>query len=176
MQGVDLIRGNKHFAPTSKDLVSDVHAANTCSGFVGLVGCAAPNRACARATKALIVADTGASVRLCARIRQELRTGPPGFGETPKLDAKRSALVVRLKQPATFRHKTDAGTTVDAKASKVQISVASSDSRLALRRMTGRLVMVEGPVWTASSEGDVTPVAMQMASVSKRDRLTTCDH
>jgi hypothetical protein len=128
------------------------------------------------ATKVIIVADTGNASRLCGRIKQEVRWGPPGFGETPKRDARRLAWIVKLQRSATFRHKSDAGKPIDEAISRVQISVPSSESRLAVRRMTGRAVMLEGPVWSASSEGDVTPVVIQMASVSKLTRSTPCDH
>ncbi len=143
--------------------------------LLGLFG-AAPQTTFAKDAQAVIVADNGDAIRLCGRIRQEMRWGPPGFGETPKLDAKRSVFILRLQRPAAFRHKSDAGQPVDQVLSKVQISLPSSESRLAVRRMTGRAVVLEGPVWSASSEGDVTPVVLQMTSVSKIDRSTACSH
>jgi hypothetical protein len=130
----------------------------------------------ANTDKAVIVADTGTTVRLCGRIRQEVRWGPPGFGETPKIDAKRSVLLLGLTRSATFRHKTDSGQTVDERISKLQISVPSSAAGLAARRQSGKAVAVEGPVWSASSEGDVTPVVMQLASVARPNPSTPCDN
>jgi hypothetical protein len=130
----------------------------------------------ANAGKAVIVADTGAPVRLCGRFRQEVRWGLPGFGETPRIDAKRSVLLLGLARSAAFRHKTDSGKTVDERISKLQISAPSSEAGLAVRRQSGKAVVVEGPVGSASSEGDVTPVVMQLASVAKSTHSTLCDN
>ena len=123
---------------------------------------------------AAVSADQAAPVSLCGSLKRETRWGPPGFGETPKVDAKRLVWFVELRRPTVFRHKGDNGKNVEETLKAVQISLASNAFDHQLHRSQGRPVVITGPVWSASSEGDMTPVVIEMAAIASMGKSTVC--
>lgn len=115
-----------------------------------------------------------ASTTLRGELRKENRFGPPGFGETPKTDAKVSIIVLVLKSPVTAvpsagadADKTSNLDTVEG-VSEIQLFFEGDDGpRLKARveKMIGKAVTITGTLNEAIAAMDFTKLTMTVTAV-----------
>ena len=120
----------------------------------------------ASATEDGISVDHGNQVQLCGTLKREMHWGPPGFGETPKSDIKWVAWLLVLRKPTVFYHKGDNGENIAEELTRVQIGLGSHEFDDQLRRAVDSQIVVGGKIWSASSQGDVTPVVIWISSMA----------
>ena len=132
----------------------------------------------AHATDVEFYADGQSEVSLCGVIRHELRWGPPGFGETPQKDSRFTAWFVSFENPLQFRYVGERSEEQKQYLSEIQLSLdPTSIHKRDLLQLTGQWVAVTGRLWSATSQGDVTPVVLalnQVSSIKLSNRVNVC--
>jgi len=111
-----------------------------------------------------------AQTMICGTLHDESRWGPPNFGENPKTDSKFTVWIVSLRRPVVVNFGKDIRQTEQRKEfDEIQLSIDSGDRALVLRleELNHTLIIVSGRLWTAVSQGDVTPVVLEVLDARK---------
>jgi hypothetical protein len=97
--------------------------------------------------------------------------GPPGFGETPKMDSKVQYLELRTQSPVSTPCGPDdlaPDDTVCPTSSKIQLHFdigINPKSEIKAGRLVGKHVFVTGHLEHWSTSGDYTPIVMWVTSI-----------
>jgi hypothetical protein len=118
--------------------------------------------------------DRDEVVVLCGIVKIENRWGPPEFGARPKSDSKFLNSVLVLDVPTIFRHQSEGGAEIDEGLTSVAISTSANFPRHALSQYSSKRVKLLGKLWSASSQGDTTPVVASPESIEIISAKSIC--
>jgi hypothetical protein len=113
-------------------------------------------------------------VKLEGRLSERTFYGPPGFGETPRKDAREKVLILNLAQPITVVPVTDA----EAKGSAsldtlgniraVQLFLFPLSKRDQARKLIGKTVVVIGTLNEAVAPSEHLDVSMEVETLNPK--------
>ncbi len=120
--------------------------------------------------------DNQKSVSLVGTLHQETHWGPPGFGESPKTDTKFIAWILMVDQPIQFRLGDEGSGPKDLSTRRIQLQSLSDMPMASIKKMVGKKVVASGPLYAATTGGDVTPVIVssEMVRLAGDDALAEC--
>ena len=116
--------------------------------------------------------DSPPTIVLKGILESKSEWGPPGFGETPRLDSRVSIFVLKLDKPRTAR---ELGLQSDKKDGEIYKEIQLwCDSALfprcqeALRKSKGRRIAIGGQAAFAVEPTDYSPVTLRVHLVTDR--------
>jgi len=117
--------------------------------------------------------DSSSASVLTGVLKSQTKWGPPGFGETPKLDSKVVIFVLRLREPRTAKQLSlpDHGTKGDERFSEVQLWCDSTAFPLCeplLKRSVGKRITVAGQAARAVEPTDYLPVTLRVRLITNQ--------
>jgi len=115
-----------------------------------------------------LVADAGLQTEICGILRRELRWGPPNFGEKPESDSKFDAWIVNLEKPVQVDLGAELGKRHVEMLSHIQVTLPTAQQPV-LDSLEGTEVFATGRLWTATSQGDVTPAVLAVTKIERAD-------
>ena len=101
--------------------------------------------------------DDGQSVVIVGKLKKEVHWGPPSFGESPNTDSKFTAWIIEKMQS----YVRNTGKPIR----RMQIQASGKSARLT--PLDGKVVVAQGKLWSATSQGDVTPVILVATKVEE---------
>lgn len=117
-----------------------------------------------------VLATGAAQTTICGVLRDETRWGPPGFGEHPKTDSKFTVWIVSLRKPVVVDFGKDIGQSAQrTKLGEIELSIDPSNQvlNLYLEQLDHNIVVAFGRLWTGTSQGDVTPVVLELLDLRR---------
>lgn len=114
-------------------------------------------------------------VEICGVLRHETRWGPPNFGENPKTDSRFTVWIVSLRKSVSVRSGSEIGKEGREDVSEIQLSIDRSKfKRKDLQQLDSKQVQASGKLWTATSQGDVTPVVLALTKIKTASKSGVC--
>lgn len=104
-------------------------------------------------------------VRICGVVHRKSFWGPPNFREEKANDSKWTAWILGLNSPIQIATGSELQREGEATVNEIQLESLSDVQKKALGRFNKKRVVVSGRLWTASSQGDITPVIMTVTNV-----------
>lgn len=129
-------------------------------------GAAGPSKA---STEQRVVKFDTPDVRLEGRLLEREYFGPPGFGETPKEDAREKVLVVALEQPITAKPIQDAeakgSPSLDTRKNvrEVHLFLLTTELKQETRKLIGKKVIAIGTLNEAVAPSEHLEISMRVA-------------
>ncbi len=125
--------------------------------------------------------DSAASVQLAGILQSKTELGPPGFGETPKVDSRVKVFVLKLEEPLTQEQlslqpaKSGRGTSdLPKRFDEVQLRCADSavgfPCEATLKKLVGHRIRVRGDADWAVYPTDFLPVILSVRSIRESSR------
>lgn len=132
-------------------------------------GAAAPQSASNPSQEPVYKYDTH-GIKLEGRLIERTFFGPPGFGETPALDARETVLVLALPRPITVQPTQHAQPEDIAKhVREVQLLILPRQRKDSVRKLLGKSVVMTGTLNEATAPSEHLKVSMTVETFTEKD-------
>lgn len=122
---------------------------------------------CGCSTTASSAITTGTDVTLRGALVREAHWGPPNFGETPKIDSRFDAWLIKLDDPIAIKVGAEIGKSKTLRVGKIQLNFNKLDQKQNwLRDLSNKEIMASGKLWTSTTPGDIAPVVMEVTQIN----------
>lgn len=126
---------------------------------------------CCAATCAKGVQSNGQTIEFSGILHQEIRWGPPNFGENPQTDSQFTVWIVSVSNPIVVQGGVEIGGKSQSSVSEIQLSIDPTTFRAdSLQPLVGKLIVATGRLWAGTSQGDVTPVVLGVENVASANQ------
>jgi len=118
----------------------------------------------------VLQADGKTIIGVSGVLHKEIHWGPPNFGENPSTDSKFIAWILHVDAPFNVKNPFKADRGKEIKVIDVQLELSSTFSNDQIAALADKHVIVEGPLWKATTPGDVTDFNIAVAKATISDK------
>lgn len=121
--------------------------------------------------RGVLQADGNSVIGVSGVLHKEMHWGPPNFGENPSTDSKFAVWILHVDVPFNVINPFKADRAKEIRVTDVQLELSSTFSNEQIAALVEKHITVEGPLWKATSPGDVTDFNIAVAKATVSDKV-----